>query len=84
MAHRRTFRLVAALAGAATLGGCAFGAAQLGSRDGVESRKRLARYTVAAKEAPNTLVADNQLRCQVDGERFAEVDVGDRVWCMWG
>jgi hypothetical protein len=84
MTHHRPVRVVAALAAAALLGGCAVGAAQLGTRDRAEPSRRLARYTVVAKEAPNTLVADNQLRCQVDGERFAEVDVGDRVWCMWG
>ena len=77
-------RLTVSLLCVVALGGCAIGAARLGPTHTPESQKRLARYIVAAKESPSTLVADNQLRCQVDAERYAEVKIGDRVWCMWG
>jgi hypothetical protein len=42
------------------------------------SRKR-----VKAKEAPATLVADDNARCTVTEQRYRDTSVGDRVMCAW-
>lgn len=43
----------------------------------------LAPKEVAGKREPNELVAADRTRCSVDRERFASVEIGERVWCLW-
>ena len=38
---------------------------------------------VKAKEAPATLVADDNARCTVTDKRFRDTSVGDAVMCAW-
>jgi hypothetical protein len=41
------------------------------------------RKTVAAKEAPTTLVAVDGTVCIVPAAKFESTEVDDRVWCAW-
>jgi hypothetical protein len=43
----------------------------------------LARKVVSSKEAPASLIADDGSRCAVSASRFEEMQVGDKVWCLW-
>ncbi|MFL5383864.1 MAG: hypothetical protein ACJ8GN_15190 [Longimicrobiaceae bacterium] len=54
-------------------------------RDPVSENQRpaLARKMVAAKREPNHLVATDGSTCATTGSRFARVERGDRVWCLW-
>ena len=38
---------------------------------------------VAAKREPNHLVATDGSTCATTESRFARVERGDRVWCLW-
>jgi hypothetical protein len=46
-------------------------------------RPALARKLVAAKREPNHLVATDGSTCATSDSRFARVERGDRVWCLW-
>jgi len=46
-------------------------------------RPALARKMVAQKHEPNQLVATDGSRCSTTETRFARVERGDRVWCLW-
>jgi hypothetical protein len=41
------------------------------------------RKTVAAKEAPGTLVAVDGTICIVPAAKFESTQVDDKVWCAW-
>lgn len=41
------------------------------------------RRAVVLKEAPLSLIASDGSRCLVGEKKFAETEIGDRVWCMW-
>jgi hypothetical protein len=47
------------------------------------SDTRVTRKRVAGMEAPSTLIATDGTRCVVTAERFASIQSGERVWCMW-
>jgi hypothetical protein len=54
-------------------------------RDPVSDAQRpaLARKMVAGKREPNHLVATDGSSCATTDSRFARVQRGDRVWCLW-
>jgi hypothetical protein len=43
----------------------------------------MTRKRVSAKEAPATLIADDNMRCVVNAKRFKDTDVGTWVYCTW-
>jgi hypothetical protein len=43
----------------------------------------LDRKAVLTKEKPTSLIAADGSRCLVGEDRFADIRVGDRVWCVW-
>jgi hypothetical protein len=41
------------------------------------------RRPVVMKEAPVSLIASDGSRCLVGEKKFANTEIGDRVWCVW-